>query len=154
MDERLLSGKQIYLMNVREWSMGDTQLFPPTIVSPALKETGGYRLLPADKPTFRIRPNLFLQEHEGLRRRTSGSGWTGRSGCLAGSADLSHLSISRTTTTYLGPTVHHCGHRTFFGVRVDLTISACSSGDNCLAPRRARAASTSHGSSSVHVVGR
>lgn len=38
------------------WSMGDRQLFPPTIVSPALKRIGGYRLLPAGKPTFRYRP--------------------------------------------------------------------------------------------------
>lgn len=42
----------------RNWSMGDRQLFPPTIVSPALKRTGGYPLLPDGKATFRNRPEF------------------------------------------------------------------------------------------------
>lgn len=36
--------------------MGDRQPFPPMIVSPALRRTGGYPFLPAGKATFRNRP--------------------------------------------------------------------------------------------------
>jgi hypothetical protein len=44
-------------LNVHKWSMSGRQVFPPTIVSPVLKTTGGYPLLPAGKPTFRNRLN-------------------------------------------------------------------------------------------------
>lgn len=46
---------------VSPWSMGDRQPLPFMIVSPALKTTGGYPLLPAGKATFRNRPEFALR---------------------------------------------------------------------------------------------
>jgi len=55
--------------------MGDRQLFPPTIVSRALKMTGGYPLLLVGKATFRNRPISAKP----LKKRDPGSspGWRG-----------------------------------------------------------------------------
>ncbi len=41
---------------VEPWSMGDRQLFSPSFVSPALKTTGGYRLIVGRASVCKIIP--------------------------------------------------------------------------------------------------
>ena len=52
-----------------------------------------------------------------------------------------------------GCSLHHLGHLTLWGVRVAFTMIRCSAGLS-VRPRRANAASTSHGSRAIRAVSR
>jgi len=68
--------------NVCKWSMGDRQLFPPVIVSPALQRTGGYPQLPAGKATFQNRQVASGRQEkpDGLQLRLKSQALNGRKG--------------------------------------------------------------------------
>lgn len=61
-----LSGRPKIASKGNKWSTGDRQLFPSTVVSPALKRTGGYPLLSVGKATFRNRPRKLVWKPRGF----------------------------------------------------------------------------------------
>src|SRR5262244_3062803 len=74
------------------------------------------------------------------------TGLTSRSGEACDSGD--------TPTVFHGITTHQSGHRTLVGVRVAFSTTSCSWGVSCFSPKRAKAASTIQGSSTIRAVSR
>ncbi|MDF0540710.1 hypothetical protein PX699_00005, partial [Sphingobium sp. H39-3-25] len=100
LSERPLLSESSYRWNDRNWSMSDRQLFPPTVVPPALKTTGGYPFLPAGKPTFRNRPRPDIPANR-VRRIFKETGMICNVGLIYRAAETPLLTAARSRALFM-----------------------------------------------------